>query len=109
LFLRRIETKPKLVDGKVRYVAPIDWKSTKKLWEDDIQAKKNKTLVKFPPGEVFYIKHICNYTLGGKLKFYTFRLLRSVQRGKLKELGMSKAKCGINYLKTNSKIKQSNK
>jgi hypothetical protein len=24
LFLRRIETKPKLVDGKVRYVAPID-------------------------------------------------------------------------------------
>jgi len=24
LFLRRIETKPKIVDGKVRYVAPIN-------------------------------------------------------------------------------------
>jgi hypothetical protein len=83
----------------VRYVAPVDWKSTKELWQGDEEAKKNKQTVKFPPGEVFYIKHIPNYALGGKLKFYTFRLLRSVQRGKLKALAQSKAKTGIDYLR----------
>jgi len=31
LFLRRIETKPKMVDGKMVYVAPVDWEKTKNL------------------------------------------------------------------------------
>jgi hypothetical protein len=78
LFLRRIETKPRIIEGKVRYVAPVDWYNTKKLWEEDTEAKANKTLVKFTPGEVYHIKYLSNFALHRKTKYYTFRLEDSI-------------------------------
>ena len=101
LFLRRIKTEPRIIDNKLRYVAPVDWYNTKKLWKEDEEARLNKTLIKFMPGEVYHIKYLSNFALHRKTRYYTFRLIRSVQRGRLKDLAMSKKEFGIDFMKSN--------
>jgi hypothetical protein len=47
LTIRKDKRKPKIVDGKVVNNAPVDWVTTKKLWENDKEAKEKKILVKY--------------------------------------------------------------
>lgn len=37
----------KFVDGKVQSNLPVNWQETMKLWETDLKAKENKTLVRY--------------------------------------------------------------
>lgn len=45
--IRKDKRVPKIVDGKVINTSPIDWVTTKKLWEQDPDAKEKKILVKY--------------------------------------------------------------
>lgn len=56
-----IDYSPKMVDGKLKYNAPPDWKATKELWNIDPVAKELKKIVKIAPATKytarFYITH----------------------------------------------------
>lgn len=47
------ENKPKIVDGKLVYNAPVDWDRTLELWAQDPHSKVAKTLVRIAPGIMY--------------------------------------------------------
>lgn len=64
LEIRKWETYVKFVDGKLHTNRGIDWYRTLKLWNEDEEAKNNKTLLKVEDKEnftVFYNRLIANY------------------------------------------------
>lgn len=81
LELRKYEPNIKLVEGKVTNTFPIDWYNTIKLWYEDEEAHKNKTLVKSEEKEVFkvlYNRAIANYI---NKSFYEFKVNREIKKG----------------------------
>ncbi len=85
LELRKFNVNICIKDGKIKTNMPIDWNRTIKLWYEDEESYKNKTLIKIPEKEVFkvyYNKNIANYV--NKL-FYQFNINRNIKtRLKLK-------------------------
>lgn len=55
LHLKKMQPKITLKDGKLRTTLPIDWNRTLKLWEEDEEAYKNKTIVRHEVRDVFRI------------------------------------------------------
>ena len=83
--LRKYDVRVSFDGEKVKTNLPIDWDKTLKLWYEDEESYKNKTLIKIPEKEVFkvyYNKNIANYV--NKL-FYQFNINRNIKtRLKLK-------------------------
>ena len=88
--VRKYERGAKLVDGKLKINYPVDWDSTLKLWAEDEEAYKNKTLIRFEDKTGYRIKYDrFNATYDNKI-FYEFclhvpakRLLKdSIKQGK---------------------------
>lgn len=72
--LRKYKVDPRIVNGKLVYNAPIDWDKTTRLWYEDPEAFKNKTLVKSESREFFkcyYNKIKANFK---NKTLYSFRL-----------------------------------
>lgn len=64
LEVRKKPTTLKIVDGKLINTMPIDWDRTLRLWAEDEESYKNKTLIRFEEKEIFlifYNKHDCDY------------------------------------------------
>lgn len=55
LELRKVKSTIKLEGSKVKTNLPIDWNRTLKLWYEDPECFKNKTLVKIPEVELYKI------------------------------------------------------
>lgn len=53
--IRKYDTYLKFENGKVKTNRGIDWNATLKLWFEDEEAKKNKTLVKVEDEEIFIL------------------------------------------------------
>lgn len=86
LELRKRHTTVEIVDGKLKDNLPIDWDSTLKLWSEDKESYKNKTLVKLEVDEVFrvrYVKYKANYNNKVFYKFTTNRLIKQKLRDKI--------------------------
>lgn len=84
LELRKFEKGVKIVDGKLKVTYPIDWNETVKLWFEDEEAKKNKTLVRFKDKYIYKVRYDkYNATYDNKL-FYQFTLNRFIKQA-LKE------------------------
>ena len=67
-------------NGKIKTNLPVDWDRTLKLWAEDEESYKNKTLVKMEEKEIFkvyYNKHNANYE---NKSFYTFEVNRDLKR-----------------------------
>lgn len=80
LELRKFETGVSIVDGKLKITYPINWAETLKLWFEDEEAKKNKTLKRDEEKFVYhvkYCKHDANYE---NKSFYQFDLNRNIKR-----------------------------
>ena len=46
-----------------------------------------KRIVKYPPGKLYHVRFVRNYyCYGGKMKYYSFELVRRVKRKRLKEV-----------------------
>ena len=45
--VRKIKKIPKIKEGKLVNTSPIDWKTTKELWESDAETKEKKIIIKF--------------------------------------------------------------
>lgn len=78
--LRKYDTRISFRDGKLVTNLPIDWDRTLKLWSEDEEAYKDRTLVKMEEKEtfkVFYNKRTANYE---NKSFYTFEVNRDLKR-----------------------------
>lgn len=81
----------KLVDGKVKTSRMIDWYNTLKLWYEDPEAEKNKTLIRFeaPIGvSVKYRKRDATYPNKSFYGFVLHREKKNLLSRKLKNNSM---------------------
>lgn len=84
LEIRKYKSTIKVIDGKIKTNLPVDWDRTLKLWYEDEEAYKNKTLIKVEENEIFkihYNKYLANYN---NKSFYEFNINREIKR-KLKQ------------------------
>lgn len=84
--VRKYESKITWDGKKVKSNLPIDWDRTLKLWYEDKEAYKNKTLIKVEEKEIYkiyYNRNVANYT---NKSFYQFNFNRELKK---------KLKCNI--------------
>lgn len=80
LELRKYDARFDIVNGKVKTNLPIDWDRTLKLWYEDEEAYKEKTLVKVEEKEIFkvyYNKQLADYN---NQVFYEFNVNRELKK-----------------------------
>lgn len=78
--LRKYDTKMTIKNGVLKTNLPIDWDRTLKLWSEDEEAYKERTLVKVEEKEifkVFYNRRNANYE---NKSFYEFEVNRDLKR-----------------------------
>lgn len=78
--LRKYSARVSFENGVLKTNLPIDWDRTLKLWSEDEEAYKDRTLVKMEEKEifkVFYNKKNANYT---NKSFYEFEVNRDLKR-----------------------------
>lgn len=86
LELRKVKTFVDLKNGKVITNYPIDWNKTLRLWYEDEEAYKNKTLIKMEEKEIFkifYNKGLADYN---NQIFFEFQVNRDIKRGLVKRI-----------------------
>lgn len=84
--LRKYEVKVSFDGEKVRTNLPIDWDKTLKLWYEDEEAYKEKTLVKVEEKEIFkvyYNKQLAKYN---NQVFYEFKVNRELKKALKKNI-----------------------
>lgn len=88
LELRKYNPSIKLINNKVVTNLPIDWNKTLKLWYEDKEAFKNKTLIKMEEKEVFkiyYNKYLATYSNKSFYQFNPNRELKNKLKHNIKE------------------------
>ena len=82
--VRKIKKVPKIKEGKLVNTSPIDWKTTKELWESDAETKEKKIVIKFSnhhtSKHVFRIKALKFGYMYKNKKLFRFKACRSFQR-----------------------------
>jgi hypothetical protein len=85
--LRKYDARITLNGDKVITNLPIDWDRTLKLWSEDEESYKNKTLIKMEEKEifkVFYNKKNANYQNKSFMAFEVNRDLKRRLKAKIK-------------------------
>lgn len=80
LELRKRERGVSIVDGKLKITYPVNWEETIRLWFEDEQARKDKTLLRDEQKYVYkvkYNKYKANYE---NKTFYEFTLNRKIKK-----------------------------
>lgn len=78
--LRKYDANIYIKDGKVKTNLPIDWNKTLKLWYEDEESYKNKTLIKVEEKEIYkiyYNKRLANYN---NKVFYELNINRELKK-----------------------------
>ena len=82
--IRKTKRVPKIKEGKLVNTSPIDWKTTKELWESDAETKEKKIVIKFSnhhtSKHVFRIKALKFGYMYKNKKLFRFKACRSFQR-----------------------------
>lgn len=94
LELRKYEHGVSIVGGKVKNTYPVDWPETLKLWFEDEEARKNKTLLRNEQKFVYHVrynKYKANYENKTFYQFTLNRLIKkalkeNIERGKIETL-----------------------
>jgi hypothetical protein len=80
-FKKKIKTAP---NKRVGYNLAPDWKATKKLWEEDEEARKNKILIRHENrhsnGFTFHIRYTKSIANFKNKSIYRFKPTRTMQR-----------------------------
>lgn len=84
LELRKFQRGVSLVDGKLRITYPVNWEETLKLWFEDEEAKKNKTLLRNESDFVYHVRYDKFDATYENKSFYQFALNRFIKK-KLKD------------------------
>ena len=86
--LRKYDTRISICNGKVVTNLPIDWDRTLKLWSEDEEAYKERTLIKVEEKEifkVFYNKRTANYENKSFMQFEVNRDLKRRLKQRIKD------------------------
>lgn len=86
--LRKYDTRISICNGKVVTNLPIDWDRTLKLWSEDEEAYKERTLIKMEEKEifkVFYNKRTANYENKSFMQFEVNRDLKRRLKQRIKD------------------------
>lgn len=86
--LRKYDSRISICDGKIVTNLPIDWDRTLKLWSEDEEAYKDRTLIKMEEKEifkVFYNKRRANYENKSFMQFEVNRDLKRRLKQKIKD------------------------
>lgn len=79
LYIQSTVRKPKLVDGKLVYNAPVDWNRTLELWATNPESKVSKQLVKMPPGKTYSIRYTKRHRSFKNRRYYLFSPTRKMK------------------------------
>lgn len=106
LSIRKDKRVPKIVNGKLVNNSPVDWVTTKQLWDRNEEAKNNKVLVRYLNNHTSgYVFRIYLKKFGAKLKnrtVYKYKPARSFQRAlgaRIKDLTKDKFESFLLYNK----------
>lgn len=70
----------KFKDGKLKTNRPINWEATIRLWFEDPQSEKNKTLVRWETDEVYGIEYKKNGAIFPNKAFYEIQIIRRIKQ-----------------------------
>lgn len=80
LEVRKFDARIELHDGTIKTNLPIDWDRTLKLWFEDEEAYKERTLIKMEEKEIFKVFYNkCRADYENK-SFYSFEVNRDLKR-----------------------------
>lgn len=88
LELRKYDTYIKICNNKLKSNLPINWNETIKLWYEDEEAYKNKTLVKKEEKEIFkvyYNRHLAHYNNKAFFEFNVNRKIKEELKNNIRE------------------------
>jgi hypothetical protein len=69
-----------IVDGKLKITYPVDWNETLKMWYEDSETRKNKTLLRMENPYVYHLKYCKGEAVYNNKCFYEFALNRFIKR-----------------------------
>lgn len=89
--VRKYDARVSIEDGKIKTNLPIDWDRTLKLWSEDEEAYKERTLIKMEEKEIFSIYYNRTKAKYENKSFYEFNpnrqlklmLKRNIKAGRL--------------------------
>lgn len=84
LELRKSTSGVSLIDGRLKNTYPINWDGTLRLWYEDEEERKKKTLLRLEEPMVYRVKYLKHDATYENKIFYQFKLNRFIQRA-LKE------------------------
>lgn len=90
LELRKIQRGVSIVDGKLKNTYPIAWENTLRLWFEDEEARKNKTLLRHETEYMYYIKYNKYNANYENQCFYEFTLNRFIKQALKKNIDKGK-------------------
>lgn len=80
LELRKYDAVMKFSNGGIRTNLPIDWDRTLKLWEEDEESYKERTLVKMEEKEIFKVFYNRSRANFNNKSFFEFEINRDLKR-----------------------------
>lgn len=80
LELRKWEKGVSIVNGRLKVNYPIDWGETWKLWYNDQEAFKNKTLLRDEKKDIYSVRYVKNNANYENKLFYQFVLNRKIKK-----------------------------
>lgn len=94
--IRKKERFLRIKNGKLFTNMPVNWRATVKLWEEDEEARRDKSLIRFEND--IYSTHYSKYgaTYNNQI-FYTFQLTRAVKRALSKSVRDGKTDAFLYY------------
>jgi hypothetical protein len=84
LELRKTKVGVSFVDGKLKNTYPVDWVSTKQLWQEDEEEKQKHTLIRFETPVIYRVRYCRDNATYENKTFYQFQLHLRIRK-KLKE------------------------
>lgn len=103
LELRKKPTTVKIVNDKLVTNMPIDWDATLRLWAEDEDSYKKRTLIKIEEKEIFFIiynKHFANYK---NKTYYQFSVNKQLKKN-LKDVIKQKQIDAFELWRNSSKV-----
>lgn len=79
LELRKYQKGVSIVNGKLKNTYPIDWSSTKHLWEEDSEAKLHNILLRYEEPWIYHVKYNKFSATYENQSFYQFTLNRFIK------------------------------
>ena len=80
IIIRKSAITVKIENGKVKTNRPINWEATIRLWFEDPEAERNKTLVRWEPDELYGIEYKKNGAIFPNKSFYDLQILRRIKQ-----------------------------